>query len=320
MPYGPSKFIEKLTSHITKRLGTGLRKLIKRWKGQRLSDEKGIGGKGRLSTKRIDTFQNFYGAAIHNNKESSKEMSKATQAILKHYSSSPENPKHEDWSEGETSCCSDNRDRATGQNAHDPIKNPLPQAVVEKIQPLFDKLGSKNFLAACEKCNSECQWSILQCCLDACTICVSETKNAKYHEISKFDEKPEKKKDQRSGMHLPEMREYNINRVDSLKTSRKNNTCMWVLSGYIYSSNISTRWKFHDTAKHLNCNVVTILNTNNSINGLFVFWWCTGAASKILKNSSEEFIFREVTDKRLQSSYIFRETVCITAAFIEQPW
>ena len=60
-------------------------------------------------------------------------------------------------SKGETFQCSDNLDRATGQNAHNPIKNPLPQAVVEKIQSLFDKLGNKNFLAACEKCNSECQ-------------------------------------------------------------------------------------------------------------------------------------------------------------------
>ena len=67
-------------------------------------------------------------------------------------------------------------------------------------------------------------------------------------------------------------KEYNIHWVDSLKTVRKNKTCMWVLNGYIYSSNFSTRWKFHDTAKHLNCNVVTILSTNNSINASFVFW------------------------------------------------
>ena len=48
-------------------------------------------------------------------------MSKATQPIMKHYSSSPENPKHEDCPEGETSWCSCNCDRATGQNIQ-PIK------------------------------------------------------------------------------------------------------------------------------------------------------------------------------------------------------
>ena len=97
------------------------------------------------------------------------------------------------------------------------------------------------------------------------TICIKRVhiKKRKTWRVSKFDEKLKKKKDQRSRMHLLEMREYNISRMDSLKTLRKNNTCMRVLSRYIYSSNVSTRWKFHRTVKHLNCNVVTILNTSN---------------------------------------------------------
>ena len=92
MPYDPSRFMEKRTSNITKRLGASLQALVKIYKGKRLSDGRGIGGKGSLTTKRIDTFQNFYGAAVRNNKENSKEMSKATQAILKYYSGSLENP------------------------------------------------------------------------------------------------------------------------------------------------------------------------------------------------------------------------------------
>ena len=40
-------------------------------------------------------------------------MSKATHAVLKYYSNPPENPKHEDCSEGETSWCSYSRDKAT---------------------------------------------------------------------------------------------------------------------------------------------------------------------------------------------------------------
>ena len=70
MPYGPSIFMEKqeCTFHITKRLGTGLRALVKSCKGQRLSDGKGIGGKGKQTAKHIDTFPNFYGAAIRSNK------------------------------------------------------------------------------------------------------------------------------------------------------------------------------------------------------------------------------------------------------------
>ena len=34
---------------------------------------------------------------------------------------------------------------------HQPVKNPLPPAVVAEIQPLFDRLGTKEFLASCEK-------------------------------------------------------------------------------------------------------------------------------------------------------------------------
>ena len=157
MPHCPSIFIEKqeYTSHIAKRLGTGSRALVKSCKGQKLSDGKRIGGKRRLKAKRVDTFQNVYGAVIRSNKGNSKAMSKATHVILNYYSNSPENPKHEDCPEDETSWCSYNRDRATDQNTHKPIKNSLSQAVVEKTQPLFNKLGNENFLAACEKCKTQ---------------------------------------------------------------------------------------------------------------------------------------------------------------------
>ena len=78
-------------------------------------------------------------------------MSKATHAIIKHYSSTPEKPNHEDYPQDQNSWCSYNRDIAAGTNYHQPIKNPLPPAVVAEIQPLFDRLGSKEFLANCEK-------------------------------------------------------------------------------------------------------------------------------------------------------------------------
>ena len=77
-------------------------------------------------------------------------MSRATHAILKHYSCTLENHNHEDCLPGKNSWCSYNRDVASGTNYHQPIKNPLPPAVVAEIQPLFDLLGSKEFLASCE--------------------------------------------------------------------------------------------------------------------------------------------------------------------------
>lgn len=123
-----------------------------KFSGKKLDDGKGIGGRGRLTAVRIDAMQNFYGKAIRDNKGNATAMSKATHAILKHYSSTPENPRHEDCPSGNESWCSYNRDLATGQTTHCPIQDPLPQAVVNVIQPTFDRLGGKHFLAGCEKC------------------------------------------------------------------------------------------------------------------------------------------------------------------------
>ena len=78
-------------------------------------------------------------------------MSKATHAIIKHYSCLPEKPNQEDCPQHRNSRCSYSRDIADGTSYHQPIKNSLPSAVVAEIQPLFDRLGSKEFLASCEK-------------------------------------------------------------------------------------------------------------------------------------------------------------------------
>lgn len=123
--------------------------------GQKLSDGKGISGKRRLTSTRIDTMQNFYGMALRKNKGNAKEMAQATRAILKHYSSTPENPQHEDCPTGKKSWCSVQKDIACNTNTHQPIKDPIPPAVVEVIQPVFDKLSSESFLAACERCLSQ---------------------------------------------------------------------------------------------------------------------------------------------------------------------
>ena len=72
-------------------------------------------------------------------------MSSATMAILDHYA---EDPTHNSCPPGKESWCSYNRDRATGQNTHKPIQNPLPKAVVEVVKPLFKRLGSVQFLSS----------------------------------------------------------------------------------------------------------------------------------------------------------------------------
>ena len=120
-----------------------------------MSDGKALTGTGRLTLARIDTIQNFFGRAIRDNRGDAKEMARSTHAILKHYSSSVEEPKHDDCPAGAFSWCSFQRDIANGTNLHKPIKNPLSDAVVEVMQPLFDRLGDETFLIGCEGCYTQ---------------------------------------------------------------------------------------------------------------------------------------------------------------------
>lgn len=130
------------------------------YSGKKLDDENRIGGRGRLTGTQINALQNFYGKAIRDNKGNAAAMWKATHANLKHYSSTLENPQHEHFPAGKDSWCSYNRDVATGETMHCPIQDPFPQAVVKAIQPMFDRIGDKHFIAGCEKCldqnNNKC--------------------------------------------------------------------------------------------------------------------------------------------------------------------
>lgn len=80
--------------------------------GKKLTDERGIGGQGRLTISRIDTLQTFYGLVLRKNKCDAAALAKGTQAILQHYS---EDVSHENCPTGNDSWCSFNRDAVTGE-------------------------------------------------------------------------------------------------------------------------------------------------------------------------------------------------------------
>ncbi|CAH3176988.1 unnamed protein product, partial [Porites lobata] len=67
-------------------------------------------------------------------------MARSTRAILKHYSSTVEEPKHDDCPAGASSWSSFQRDIANGTNLHKPIKNPLSDAVVEGFNATYKEL------------------------------------------------------------------------------------------------------------------------------------------------------------------------------------
>ena len=88
-PYGKTFIINKLdcVGQIQKRLGCRLRTLRQTYKGKKLSDGKGISGKGRLTDRALNLLQNYFGIAIRQN-SNVPSMKKAIGAVLFHCSES----------------------------------------------------------------------------------------------------------------------------------------------------------------------------------------------------------------------------------------
>ena len=106
--YGMNCMVEKkdCIGLVHKRMGNALRELRKSWTKHKLSDGKGIGGKGRLTEKLWDTLQNYYGNAIRRNVPDVDAMMKAVQATLRHVNSTDEASRHNLCPTGEDSWCS----------------------------------------------------------------------------------------------------------------------------------------------------------------------------------------------------------------------
>jgi hypothetical protein len=134
--------------HVQKRLGTALRNLKVKYRGQKLSDGKTIGGARRLTDSLINSLQNYYGNAIRSNKGSLDLMVRAVQATLLHSNSSDETPRHHLCPPGEHSWCKWQRAQALGiEYSH--TKPPIPEAIVLLLKPIYARLGSPLLLQKC---------------------------------------------------------------------------------------------------------------------------------------------------------------------------
>ncbi len=80
--------------HVQKRVGSRLRKLKSSNKGRKLSDGKGISGKGRLTTGKMDVLQNYYGFAIRENLDMLKKWLRLQRRLFSNVASTKENPQH----------------------------------------------------------------------------------------------------------------------------------------------------------------------------------------------------------------------------------
>ena len=106
-PYEPDIALtqEQYAGHVQKRVGSSLRNLKKNPKGQKLNDDKPIGGHRRLNDDLIDNTQSYYGNAIRCNPNDLKDMAKAIWASLYHPASSNGNLRHDFGPSGPDSWC-----------------------------------------------------------------------------------------------------------------------------------------------------------------------------------------------------------------------
>lgn len=70
--------------HIQKRMGSRLQRLKTKKRGEKLSNGKPLGGKGRLTDQVIDSLQVYYGKAIRDNTDSVENMRTAVWATYFH--------------------------------------------------------------------------------------------------------------------------------------------------------------------------------------------------------------------------------------------
>ena len=118
-----------------------------------------MSGKGRLTNKMIDTFQTYYGHAIRSNKGNAEGMKTAIMAILYHYSSTTEEPRHQFCPAGPNSWCKWKNDQllSEGEPTYRPLKMPISDALFNILKDVFEKLSDLNLLKGAEKCLTQNQ-------------------------------------------------------------------------------------------------------------------------------------------------------------------
>ena len=145
-PYGDECIPNKLEciGHVQKQVGSRLRRLKSTKKGVKLSDGKGLAGRGRLTDGKIDVLQNYYGLSVRENLDDVSKMAKAINASLYHVASTDENPQHHLCPGGENSWCGYKRDPESYKH-----KNGLPECIVKLIEPIFADLSNPGLLGKC---------------------------------------------------------------------------------------------------------------------------------------------------------------------------
>ena len=135
MPYG-DKRVEKMecVGHVQKRVGTRLGKLKQTTKAGDVADDKGLGGKGRLTDKETDQMQTYFGNAIRANPKDIVGMRKAVGAVYFHKKSSDEDPVHNFC---DVSWCLFLKAKQEGKPYTHSSNSYLPSAVMDLVKPVW---------------------------------------------------------------------------------------------------------------------------------------------------------------------------------------
>jgi len=139
---------EDCVNHISKRMGTALRRLSVEAKAQGSS----ISGKGKLTNAKILKIQNYYGRAIKEYSNDVDLLKKRIFAILFHLSSTDQNPKHQHCPTGSNSWCFWQRALA---NSVDPGPHKdhetVPTDIGKRMVPIFQRLSEESLLQRCSR-------------------------------------------------------------------------------------------------------------------------------------------------------------------------
>ncbi|GFU72681.1 uncharacterized protein TNCV_193681 [Trichonephila clavipes] len=127
-------------------MGTRLRRLKTKMRGQKLSDGKPLCGRNRLTEAEIDRLQAYYGLAIRRNLSSVKDMQQAIWAIFLHKLSTDENLSM-DFVPLIQIRGANLKSRIAWETYHH--KNSLPVDVVEAMRPVFRDLANPELLKKC---------------------------------------------------------------------------------------------------------------------------------------------------------------------------
>lgn len=147
--YGEEVEISKLEciGHVQKRVGSRLRRLVQKTKGNKLSDGKVLGGRGRLTKFEIDQLQRYYVLAVRRNQGNLFQMKREIWAIYLHEISTDEKPRHEFCPDGPESWCKFKK--AILSNTKYTHKNSLPKPMMRAIRHIFQDLTKKALLSRC---------------------------------------------------------------------------------------------------------------------------------------------------------------------------